>query len=131
MELIRAAADLTAAVDERRSAGADVGLVPTMGALHDGHASLIRRARSERDVVVVSIFVNPKQFGPDEDLSRYPRDEARDVAPRRIASAPTSSGRPDVDEFYPPGVELRHAAIPVRSATSWKARRGPGTSPAC
>ena len=79
MELIRAAADLTAAVDERRSAGADVGLVPTMGALHDGHASLIRRARAERDVVVVSIFVNPMQFGPDEDLSRYPRDEARDV----------------------------------------------------
>ena len=105
MELIRAAADLTAAVDERRSAGADVGLVPTMGALHDGHASLIRRARSERDVVVVSIFVNPKQFGPDEDLSRYPRDEARDVGLAGSLGADVVWA-PDVDAFYPPGVEL-------------------------
>ena len=105
MELIRAAADLTAAVDERRSAGADVGLVPTMGALHDGHASLIRRARAERDVVVVSIFVNPQQFGPGEDLSRYPRDETR------TSTSPEALGvdivwAPSVEAFYPPGVEL-------------------------
>ncbi len=72
MELIRRAADLTAAVEARRSSGADVGLVPTMGALHDGHASLIRRARAERSVVVVSIFVNPRQFAPGEDLSATP-----------------------------------------------------------
>ncbi len=105
MELIRAADDLTAAVGGRRTFGADIGLVPTMGALHDGHASLIRRARAERDVVVVSIFVNPMQFAPGEDPSRYPRDEARDVA--------TSEGlgvdlvwAPSVDEFYPPRVEL-------------------------
>ena len=105
MELIRAAADLTAAVDERRSAGADIGLVPTMGALHDGHASLIRRARSERDIVVVSIFVNPRQFGPDEDLSRYPRDEARDVGLAGSLGADVV-WVPDVDAFYPPGTEL-------------------------
>ena len=106
MELIRAAADLTAAVEERRSAGADVGLVPTMGALHDGHASLIRRARSERDVVVVSIFVNPKQFGPGEDLSRYPARRGSATSTWPDPWAPTWSGRRRVDEFYPPGVEL-------------------------
>jgi pantoate--beta-alanine ligase len=105
MELIRAAAELTAAVDERRSYGADVGLVPTMGALHDGHASLIRRARAERRVVVVSIFANPKQFAPGEDLSRYPRDEARDVATSEALGADLVWA-PTVDEFYPPGVEL-------------------------
>jgi pantoate--beta-alanine ligase len=105
MELIRAAADLTAAVDERRPSGADVGLVPTMGALHDGHASLIRRARAERSVVVVSIFVNPMQFAPGEDLSRYPRDEARDVAMSEDLGADLVWA-PSVDEFFPPGVEL-------------------------
>jgi len=105
MELIRAAAELTAAVDERRSSGADVGLVPTMGALHDGHASLIRRARADRAVVVVSIFVNPTQFAPGEDLSRYPRDEARDAATSEGLGADLVWA-PSVDEFYPPGVPL-------------------------
>ncbi len=105
MELIRAAADLTAAVDARRSTAADVGLVPTMGALHDGHASLIRRARHQRETVVVSIFVNPKQFGPGEDLTRYPRDEARDVALCDRLGVDLVWA-PSVDEFYPPGVEL-------------------------
>ena len=105
MELIRAAADLTAAVDARRSTAADVGLVPTMGALHDGHASLIRRARHQRETVVVSIFVNPKQFGPGEDLTRYPRDEARDVALCDRLGVDLVWA-PSADEFYPPGVEL-------------------------
>lgn len=104
MELIRAAADLTAAVEERRSSGTDVGLVPTMGALHDGHASLIRRARTERSVVVVSIFVNPMQFAPGEDLSRYPRDEGGDVSTSEALGADLVWA-PSVDEFYPPGVE--------------------------
>ena len=105
MELIRSAADLTEAADERRLAGADVGFVATMGALHDGHASLIRRARAERDVVVVSIFVNPLQFGPDEDLSRYPRDEAVDVALCQSLGADLVWA-PPADEVYPPGVPL-------------------------
>jgi pantoate--beta-alanine ligase len=105
MELIRSALDLTAAVEHHRSSGADVGLVPTMGALHDGHASLIRRARAERDVVVISIFVNPRQFGTGEDLSRYPRDEARDVALIQSLGADLVWA-PSVDEYYPPGLEL-------------------------
>jgi pantoate--beta-alanine ligase len=105
MELIRAAAELTAAVEERRSFGGDVGLVPTMGALHEGHASLIRRARAEASVVVVSIFVNPMQFAPGEDLSRYPRDEARDVATSEGLGADLVWA-PSEGEFYPTGVEL-------------------------
>ena len=105
MELIRSAADLTEAADARRLAGADVGFVATMGALHDGHASLIRRARIERDVVVVSIFVNPLQFGPDEDLSRYPRDEAVDVALCESLGADLVWAPPE-NEVYPPGVPL-------------------------
>lgn len=105
MELIRSAADLTEAVDERRRAGADVGFVATMGGLHDGHASLIRRARAEQAMVVVSIFVNPLQFGPDEDLSRYPRDEAADVALCGSLGADLVWA-PPADEVYPPGVPL-------------------------
>jgi pantoate--beta-alanine ligase len=105
VELIRSAADLTEAADERRLAGADIGFVATMGALHEGHASLFRRARAERDVVVVSIFVNPLQFGPDEDLSRYPRDEAVDVAFCESLGADLV-WVPPVDEVYPPGVPL-------------------------
>jgi pantoate--beta-alanine ligase len=105
MELIRTAADLTTAVHARRSAAADVGLVPTMGALHDGHASLIRRARNERETVVVSIFVNPKQFGPEEDLTRYPRDETRDLALCDRLGVDLVWA-PSTDEFYPPGVEI-------------------------
>jgi pantoate--beta-alanine ligase len=72
-----------------------VGLVPTMGALHDGHRALLRAARAECDRVVMSLFVNPTQFGPGEDLSRYPRDDAGD---RAIAAAE------GVDEVYAPGV---------------------------
>ncbi len=78
------------------------GLVPTMGALHAGHRALLRRARSECDVVVMSLFVNPTQFGPDEDLDRYPRDEERD----RAIAAEEGVDRiyaPTVEEMYPEG----------------------------
>ncbi len=79
-----------------------VGLVPTMGAFHEGHLALFRAARSECDTVVVSLFVNPTQFGPSEDLSRYPRDEARD-ADLAEAAAVDILFAPSAEEMYPSG----------------------------
>lgn len=87
-------------LDRARSEGASIGLVPTMGALHEGHASLMDRARGECDVVAVSIFVNPTQFGPNEDYSRYPRPFARDLALCGERGVDLIF-HPDVPEMYP------------------------------
>ena len=84
-----------------------VGLVPTMGYLHEGHLSLVRRSLADNDHVIVSIFVNPTQFGPSEDLSRYPRNLARDLKLLREISARHSvvAFIPTADEMYPPGFD--------------------------
>lgn len=79
MQIITTKQDLTAAVEACKVAGKTIGLVPTMGALHEGHASLVRRAVSENDVCVVSVFVNPTQFNNKEDLAKYPRTLERDA----------------------------------------------------
>jgi pantoate--beta-alanine ligase len=102
MRIVRAVEELRSALAPARREGRTIGLVPTMGALHDGHLSLIRRARRECDMVVVSLFVNPAQFDEGSDLERYPRDERRD------AELATQSGAdilfaPTVDEMYPRG----------------------------
>jgi len=102
MEVIRAIPMARKACDATRSAGRSVGYVPTMGAFHDGHVSLMRRARDERDAVAVSIFVNPLQFGPGEDLSRYPRDEERDLSMAGELGMDVVFA-PSVDEMYPAG----------------------------
>ncbi|ROS25711.1 pantothenate synthetase [Rathayibacter sp. PhB127] len=94
--------ELRGTLQEARRGGARIALVPTMGALHDGHLALVDRAREVADVVVVSIFVNPLQFGPNEDLDRYPRDLAADVAlleERGVAHV----FAPSVAEMYPDG----------------------------
>lgn len=80
MKVVESTAALRERLDEVRRSGRSIGFVPTLGALHRGHASLIDAARSAGDAAVVSIFVNPAQFGPKEDFSRYPRDEAGDLA---------------------------------------------------
>lgn len=83
-----------------KKAGRSIGFVPTMGFLHEGHASLLRQARSENEVTVLSIFVNPLQFGPNEDLDRYPRDEERDLAVARETRTDIVF-IPSVQEMYP------------------------------
>jgi pantoate--beta-alanine ligase len=102
VEVIRAIAMARKVCDAARSAGRTLGFVPTMGAFHDGHASLMRRARDERDHVIVSIFVNPLQFGPGEDLSRYPRDEDRDLSIAGQLGVDVVFA-PSVEEMYPTG----------------------------
>ena len=94
MKIVRSIADL--------ELSGEIGLVPTMGALHDGHRSLLRAARSENEVVVASLFVNPAQFGEAADLATYPRDAARDA---RIAAecGVDVLFTPSVEEMYPPG----------------------------
>jgi pantoate--beta-alanine ligase len=100
MKTVATIAGLRSMLDAERAAGRRVGFVPTMGYLHEGHASLIRRARAESDVVVVSIFVNPLQFGAGEDLDAYPRDLDRDT---RLAEAEGTDVlfTPSVGEMYP------------------------------
>jgi pantoate--beta-alanine ligase len=105
VELIRRTAELRAAADAIRASGEGIGLVPTMGALHEGHLSLIRRACEERDAVVVSIFVNPRQFADPADLERYPRDEARDLSLCHELGVDVVWA-PSVDDVYPPGIDL-------------------------
>ncbi|HET6810003.1 MAG TPA: pantoate--beta-alanine ligase [Acidimicrobiales bacterium] len=100
LEQLTSIAAFAAALDAHRAQGRSIGLVPTMGALHAGHAALVRRAAAECDVVAVTVFVNPLQFGPGEDLSRYPRTLAADAALAADCGA-TILFSPPVEEMYP------------------------------
>jgi pantoate--beta-alanine ligase len=102
MRTVRTVAELRDALAPERLAGRTIGLVPTMGYLHEGHLSLLRRARADTDVVVMSLFVNPAQFGPAEDLDAYPRDEARDTALAQDEGVDVLFA-PPLEEVYPPG----------------------------
>ncbi|HEX7245413.1 MAG TPA: pantoate--beta-alanine ligase [Solirubrobacterales bacterium] len=126
VKLLRAKEELRDALAPIRREGSSIGLVPTMGFLHEGHLSLLRAARVECDLVVMSLFVNPTQFGPGEDLDRYPRDEERDL---RLAGETGADvvWAPPVEEVYPEGfathVEVSSGLTEVLCGDP--ARRGP------
>jgi pantoate--beta-alanine ligase len=104
MRTVRTIAEVRDALEEPRRAGLRIGLVPTMGAFHDGHRALIRAGRAASDVLVVSLFVNPAQFDEASDLARYPRDEAAD-ARDADAEGVDLLFAPSADELYPPGFD--------------------------
>ena len=124
MRILRTIAEIRATVGDARQGGLTVGLVPTMGALHDGHLSLIRAARGADDLVVVSLFVNPAQFAPTEDLGSYPRTEEQDARLAADAGADILFA-PPVDQIYPDGFAT---SIHVAGITDVMcgAHRGPG-----
>lgn len=104
MRLITSVGEMKALTRESRTRGKSVGLVPTMGALHEGHVSLIRQAKQQCDVVVASVFVNPTQFGPEEDYAKYPRDLDRDFSLLNSYNIDTVFA-PSVEEMYPEGFQ--------------------------
>lgn len=123
MQTVRLLADLRAAVAAFRAAGERVALVPTMGALHDGHMALVDAARRHANRVVVSIFVNPRQFGPNEDLAKYPRREQADS--RLLAGANVDVlWMPPVEVMYPEGFATSVSVAGVSEGLDGAARPG-------
>jgi pantoate--beta-alanine ligase len=124
MQILRTVEEARNAVRVARDGGLTVGFVPTMGALHDGHLSLLRRAREDCGYVVISVFVNPTQFNDPSDLAAYPRNEAADAAMARDTGVDLFFA-PDAKEMYPPGfattVTVGGLSEPLEGAV-----RGPG-----
>jgi len=123
LPVVRSIADLRAQVRAWRAEGLKVGFTPTMGALHEGHLSLVRLARTRADRVVASVFVNPTQFGPGEDFEAYPRDEAGDAALLAGAGCDLLYA-PSVDEMYPPGASTTVTVAGVSEPLDGIARPG-------
>ena len=117
MKRVATISELRDELDTARRAGRTVGLVPTMGYLHDGHLSLVRAASEECDVVVVTIFVNPLQFAPGEDLDTYPRDPEGDAEKASSAGATVLFG-PSLDEMYPEGRDAVLTGVEVPALSS-------------
>jgi pantoate--beta-alanine ligase len=115
MRLVHAPEEMRALANEARARGEVVGLVPTMGALHEGHATLVREAARRAKTVIVTIFVNPTQFGPNEDLAKYPRTLEADVALAEAAGA-TVAFAPEPSGMYPRGDETRVRVVKTASA---------------
>lgn len=119
-EIVRDPRDMRARTEDLRRDGRRIAVVPTMGALHEGHLQLLRTARARADIVVLTIFVNPTQFGPTEDLARYPRDEAGDLAKARTCGIDLAFC-PEASAMYPAGaqtfVEVRELSQPLCGAS--------------
>jgi pantoate--beta-alanine ligase len=124
VKIVRTVSELRSVVQQARQGGARVGLVPTMGAFHDGHLELMRRARERSGFVIVSLFVNPTQFNDAADLNRYPRDETRDAELARSVGVDVLFA-PTADEVYPSGfatsVQVAGLSDPLEGTM-----RGPG-----
>lgn len=123
MREIVTAAEMRAWADQARGAGRRIGLVPTMGYLHDGHLSLVVEARRRAEACVASIFVNPLQFGPSEDLDRYPRDLPRDRAALSAAGVDVLY-LPTAAEMYPAGFQTEVAVANVSKGLCGRSRPG-------
>lgn len=123
MRLVTSVHEMKALTRENRSRGKSIGLVPTMGALHKGHESLIRQAKQECDMVVVSVFVNPTQFGPGEDYERYPRDLEDDFQVLSSYNIDTAFA-PSVDEMYPEGFQTLVEPGPLAKVFEGASRPG-------
>jgi pantoate--beta-alanine ligase len=123
VKVARTAADLHEALASERRAGRTVGYVPTMGALHEGHLSLVRRARGRDQVVVVSVFVNPLQFGPGEDFEAYPRSTADDLELLQAERADVAF-LPSVEEMYPNGASTTVSVGPLGRVLEGEDRPG-------
>jgi len=124
MKVIRTIAELRSELQDRRDSGkGPVGLVPTMGYLHEGHASLMRRAREISGTVVISIFVNPIQFGLGEDYETYPRDEARDLALADSESVDIVF-IPSIQEMYPQPIKTKISVSEITSLLCGASRPG-------
>ena len=127
MRTLRTIASVRTALRPPRRREQSIALVPTMGALHEGHTSLIRQARAEYDEVVVSLFVNPTQFGDAADLAAYPRDEARDAGMAADAGADLLFA-PSAEELYPAGFATHGRAGARWPRRSRRPTGAPGTS---
>ncbi|MBA4052001.1 MAG: pantoate--beta-alanine ligase [Erythrobacter sp.] len=123
MQTVKTLQMLRTALAQLRVGNATIALVPTMGALHEGHLTLVRRARAEADHVVASIFVNPKQFGPNEDLDAYPRQLAADAAMLE-AEGVALLWAPDAAAMYPPGFATNISVAGVSDGLCGAARPG-------
>lgn len=116
-------AELTAAIEKAKAAGKSIGLVPTMGALHEGHLSLVERARKENDIVAVSVFVNPIQFNNKEDLAKYPRTVENDLVLLEKAGTDIAF-TPSVEEMYPEPVTTVYHFGPIEEVMEGPRRPG-------
>ena len=123
MQIITSADSLAAVVSNARQQGKSISFVPTMGALHDGHLSLVKVAHEQTDFVVVSIFVNPLQFGANEDFEKYPRT-LQDDAEKLSAANVDVLFAPDVEDVYPNGDQITQHAGPVGETFEGKIRPG-------